>query len=183
MVQSSPITPAELRLARSRLSLFVQSEATATANELGFGWRAAPIAPSGLDGLTEEFRSCYRSGLPFRVLQDFSEDTIFNSASTDWAMRFWHDSRHVWLGADFSTEGELQVASCHLARARAQGFGRGSLEYALLLADTVGQTLYLARTKSFVVQQRPFAIDCVCFDFDTAVEKEIQRSLFEGSAS
>ena len=183
MEQSSPITPGELRFARSRLSLFVQSEAVATANELGFGWRAAAITPSGLDGLTEELRSCHRSGLPFRVLQDFSENTIFNSASTNWAMRFWHDTRHVWRGADFSTEGELQVASCHLARARTQGFGRGSLEYALLLADTVGQTLYLARTKRFVVQQRQFAIDCVRFDFDTAVEQEIQRSLVEGSAS
>jgi hypothetical protein len=162
MEQSSPITPGELRFARSRLSLFVQSEAVATANELGFGWRAAAITPSGLDGLTEELRSCHRSGLPFRVLQDFSENTIFNSASTNWAMRFWHDTRHVWLGADFSTEGELQVASCHLARARTQGFGR---------------------TKRFVVQQRQFAIDCVRFDFDTAVEQEIQRSLVEGSAS
>jgi hypothetical protein len=53
----------------------------------------------------------------------------------------------------------------------------------LLLADTVGQTFYLARTKRFVVQQRQFAIDCVRFDFDTAVEQEIQRSLVEGSAS
>ena len=176
-------TEAQLRMARLRLSVFVRSEALATADELGFGWRASTVTPSGLEGLTEELRSCHVSGLPFRVLRDFSADTIFNSASTNHAMRFWHDTRHVWIGADFSTEAELEVASCHLARARAEGFGPGSLEYALLLADTVGQTLYVARTKRFVVRQRQFAIDCVRFDFDRAIEREVVRALVEGSAS
>jgi hypothetical protein len=90
--------PAELRMARLRLSVFVRHEASATAEELGFGWRATSLTPHGLDGLTAELRSCHATGLPFRVLKEFSDDTIFTSASTNWAMRFWHDTRHVCLG-------------------------------------------------------------------------------------
>jgi hypothetical protein len=174
---------AELRLARLRLSSFVREEASATARELGFSWRAADTTPHGLDGLTDELRSCHRSGLPFRVLSEFSDDTVFDSAPTNHAMRFWHDTRHVWLGADFSTDAELEVASCHLARSKAEGLGPGSLEYGLLLADTFGQTLYVARTRRFVNHQLQFALDCLSFDFDTAVEYEVKRSLIEGSAS
>jgi len=183
MEPSTLITPTELKVARSRLSLFVHNEAQATAQELGFGWRPAEITPQGVDGLTEEFRTCRVSGLPFRVLADFSDDTIFNSASTNHAMRFWHDTRHVWLGADFSTEAELDVASCHLARAKAEGFEPSSLEYALLQADTVGQTVYVARSHRFVTHQLQFAMDCVRLSLDQAIEREMLRSVIEGSAT
>ena len=173
----------ELDRARRRLSQFVRSEAWRTAGELGFGWRPACLAPSGLDALVEEFRACHGSGLPLRVLRDFSEETIYDRPATNWAFRYVHDTRHVWLSADFSTEAELAVASCHLARAKDEGLSPGSLEYALLLADTVGQTLYMARTHRFVVNQLGFALDCIRFDFDTAVEQEVSRSLLQGTAS
>jgi hypothetical protein len=176
-------TPNELRSARARLSLFVQGEATTTAEELGFGWRPAQITPQGLDGLTEEFRSCHVTGLPFRVLRDYSDDTIFVSAAVNHAMRYWHDTRHLWLGADFSTEAELAVASCHLARAKAVGFGPGSLEYALLQADTVGQTLFVAKTNRFVYHQLSFALDCVRLSLDQAIERELLRNTIEGTAT
>src|ERR1700680_1485520 len=173
--------PAELRMARLRLSVFVRHEALATAEELGFGWRATSLTPHGLDGLTAELRSCHATGLPFRVLKEFSDDTIFTSASTNWAMRFWHDTRHVWLGADFSPEAELDVASCPLARAKAEGLEPGSLPYALLFADTVGQTLFVARTHRFVVHQLQFALDYVRDGLDAAIEHEVMRSVAEGS--
>jgi hypothetical protein len=182
-MSSVELTEAELHLARLRLSVFVVDQAIATSEELGFGWRPATITPTGLEGLSAELRSCHTTGLPFRVPRGFSDDTIFDSPATNWAMRFWHDTRHVWLGADFSTEAELAVASCHLARAKAEGFEPGSLEYALLLADTVGQTLYVARTKRFVIHQLLFATDCVCRDLDTAIRREVGRVLVEGSAS
>jgi hypothetical protein len=183
MEPSTLINSTELKVARSRLSLFVQNEALATAQELGFGWRPAEITPHGLEGLTQEFRTCRVSGLAFRVLADFSDGTIFNSASNNHAMRFWHDTRHVWIGADFSTEAEMAVASCHLARATAEGFGPGSLEYALLHADTLGQTLYVARSHRFVTHQLQFALDCVRLSLDQAIEREMLRSVVEGSAT
>ena len=182
MVRPGPAA-SELLAARLELSLFVRLEARRASQELGFSWRPATKAPSGLEELQTEFRACHHSGLPLRVLRDFSDETVFDSPSTNWAMRFWHDTRHVWLGADFSTEAELAVASCHLARAKTEGLGPGSLPYALLLADSVGQTLYIARAHRFVVHQLAFALDCVRYDLDTAFEREINRSLIEGSAS
>jgi hypothetical protein len=176
-------TATELQAARVELSLFVRQEARRAAQELGFGWRPAPRAPSDLEELQSEFRSCHITGLPLRVLRGFSENTIFDSPATNWAMRFVHDTRHVWLGANFSTEDELAVASCHLARAKAEGLYPGSLAYALLMADTTGQTLYVARVHRFVVHQLNFALDCVRYDLDTAFMHEINRSLVEGSAS
>ena len=181
-METSP-TASEIQTARINLSLFVHQEARRTAEELGFGWRPAPRAPAGLAELVTEFRACQYSGLPLRVLRDFSDDTVFDGPPTNWAQRYLHDTRHVWLGADFSTEAELLVSSCHLARAKAEGFHPGSLEYAFLLADTTGQTLYLARTHRFVVHQLQFAIDCVRHDLDTAIQKELDRSLVEGTAS
>lgn len=177
------ISDTELAEARLALSCFVRQEARRTAGELGFGWRPAERAPSDLEDLTREFRSCQASGLPLRVLRGFSDGTVFDSPATNWAMRFVHDTRHVWLGADFSTEAELLVASCHLARARDEGLPVGSLPYVLLMADTVGQTLYVARTGRFVVHQLDFALDCVRFDFDTAVRREAERFVVDGTAS
>jgi hypothetical protein len=179
MIRGEP----EIELARFNISAFVRSEAKRTADELGFGWRPAEITPSGLGGLQAEFRACHKIGLPFRVLGGFSEDTIFDGPSTNWAMRFWHDTRHVWVSADFSVEDELEIASCHLARARDEGIGPGTLEYALLLADTVGQTLYIERTHRFVAHQLVFALDCVQLGIDEAIARERCRSLVEGSAS
>lgn len=176
-------TPAAIKLARLNLSAFVQREARRTAEELGFGWRPAQVTPSGLEGLRAELRSCHQTGLPFRVLEDFSEDTIFMGKATNWAFRFVHDTRHVWLNADFSTEAELEVASCHLARAKADGLETGTLEYAFLFADTVGQTLYVEHTHRFVVHQRQFVLDCVRLGLDQAIERESASVYFDGTAS
>lgn len=164
------------------LSQFVLSEAQRTADELGFGWRPAARAPASLSELQAEFKACLATGLPLRVLRGFSETTVFGRPATNWAMRFVHDTRHVWLGADFSTESELEVASCHLARAKAEGLAPGTLPYGLLLADTVGQTLYVGRTGRFVVHQLTFALDCLVYDFDSAVTREMERSAVDRRA-
>lgn len=180
---SNEFSDKELWTARLRLSKFIRSEAKRTEAELGFGWNPASIAPSDLDSLRAEFQACHVSGLPLRVLRDFSDITIYDRPETNWAFRYMHDTRHVWLLADFSTEAELAVASCHLARAKAEGLSPGSLEYELLLADTVGQTLYMARSHRFVINQLQFALDCIRFDFDTALEREARLSLIQGSAT
>ncbi len=176
-------SPVEIHNAVAQLSEFVRNEARTTATELGFGWRPASRGPADLPELQAEFRSCHSSGLPLRVLRGFSEATVFDRPPTNHAMRFINGTRHVWLSADFTTEAELEVASCHLARAKSEGLSPGSLEFALLQADTVGQTLYIARTKQFVVNQLAFALDCIRFDFDTAVEREVNRRLCLGTAS
>ncbi len=180
---SNEFSDKELRTARLGLSRFIRSEARRTARELGFGWHPASIASNNLDSLRAEFQACHVSGLPLRVLRDFSDVTIYDCPATNWAFRYMHDTRHVWLSADFSAEAELAVASCHLARAEAEGLSPGSLEYELLLADTVGQTLYTARTHHFVINQLQFALDCIRFDFDSAIEREVRLSLIQGTAT
>lgn len=179
----SEIPASYLVVARRMLSGFVWSEARRTAGELGFGWRRAERGPANLEELQTEFQACHATGLPLRVLRGFSDNTVFDSPATNWAMRYVHDTRHVWLSADFSTEEEMMVASCHLSRAKSEGLAPGSLAYALLLADTVGQTLYVARTCRFVVFQLEFAVDCVRYDFDEAIGREIDRTLVAGTAS
>lgn len=178
-VRNGAPTREELQVARLQLSRFVRAEAGATAGELGFAWRSSDVAPVGLASLRAEFKACHASGLSFRVLRK-SENTVYDCPSTHHAMRFVHATRHVWLSADHSAEAELEVASCHLARAKAEGLESGSLAYALLMADTVGVTLYLARAERFVTNRLAFAIDCVRFDFDTAVRRELDRSCVTG---
>jgi hypothetical protein len=167
----------EVLHAQADLSDFVRSEPAQTAAELGFGWRPAELAPSGLDELTAEFRACHLSGLPIRVYRHASDDTVYDRPETNWAFRFLHDSRHVWIGADFSIAAELDVASCHLARAKASGIAPGTLAFNLLLADTVGQTLYAAQTQRFVQHQLRFALDCVTGGLDEAIAREIHSNL------
>ena len=72
----------EVRHARSDVSAFVRRKAAETVAELGFGWRPAELAPSGLDELTAEFRACHVSGLPMRVYRHASDDTIYDSPTT-----------------------------------------------------------------------------------------------------
>jgi hypothetical protein len=173
----------EVELARTRLSAFVRSEAERTANELGFEWRPADLAPMGLEMLTTELRSSHLSGLPFRVYGGFSDDTVYDTKETNLAFRFWHDTRHVWLGADFTPDAELEVASCHLAQAKAAGFERRSIEFQLLYADTAGQTLFTSQAHRFVVHQRQFALDYVRGGLDFAIEHELRATLIAGTVA
>lgn len=175
--------PDELACARRMLSAFVRRQAELAAAELGFSWEPTSHAPSGLTELQAEFHTCHKTGQPLRVLKDFSDKTVFDCPATNWAMRYWHDTRHVWLGADFSTEAELSVASCHLAAAKQAGFGPGSLAYALLLADTVGQTLFVAHTRRFVVHQLEYALECVIWGIGGAIGMEVERCCFEDTAT
>jgi hypothetical protein len=162
----------EISLARINLSSFIEKLAAETAEELGVGWRASPCAPSSLAELTAEFRSCQFSGLPVRISSLYCDSTIYVSPATNQAFRFVHDSRHVFLQAGFETEPELLVASCHLARLKRAGFGPDSIEFRLLYADTVGQTLFLAETGRFVADQQRFALRCLNLPLAAAIAAE-----------
>jgi hypothetical protein len=179
----SSFTAAELGRARAQLSRFVLNQAEKTALEFGFGWRPASRVPLDLGELQREFRMCHISGLPLRVMEGFVDQTVFDCPSTKWAMRFVHDTQRVWLKADFSTKSELEIGSWLLDRAKVTGLQPGSLPYALLMAETVGQTFYEATTGRFVTYQLDFAIDCILFDFEVAVSREMQRTLERGAAS
>lgn len=172
---------AEIRLARLNLTKWIRSLATETASELGVTWRGSPCSPLSLRGIVDEFRAAIVTGLPVRVSDRYCERTIYVRPEDNIAFRFVHDSRHFFLGAGFTTEAELLVASCHLARLQADGFGPDSIEHRLLYADTVGQTLFLAETGSFVSNQVRFALRCLEGSVQQAIAAEGASQLSDAS--
>ena len=172
-----------VRLARQNLGEWALARAQEIQAEFGFGFRPAAIAPTSLDDLRTEFRACQISGLPLRVSDRFCEQTIYPTPHHNVAFRFFHDSRHVFLDAQFTTEDELLVASCHLARLTHDGFGNGTVEYRLLFADTVGQTRFVAEANEFVIDQKRFALRCLTTDLSTAISDELFAQRFGGTAA
>ena len=172
LVDTSSVTR-EVEQARANLSIWIRGLAKETAAELGVRWRGARIAPQTLEAVIAEFRAATLAGLPVRVSNRFCEQTIYLETDDNVAFRFVHDSRHYFLRAGFETEPELLVASCHLARLRWAGYPPGSIEYRLLEADAIGQTLFVARTGRFVSNQRRFALRCLTSTFDEAISDEV----------
>lgn len=161
---------------------WVTSVAEETSAEYGFRWRPSVMAPANLGDLRREVRACQISGLPLRVSSQHSDRTIYQTPLINMAFRFVHDTRHVHLDAEFDTDGELLVASCHLARLKHDGFDNGTIESRLMLADTVGQTVFAARTGGFPVDQRRFVLRCLTTDLNSAIDDEIVIQRFGEAA-
>lgn len=171
----------EIQLARINLTNWVNDLADETARELGVTWRGSYCAPITLDGIVEEFRAAMLTGLPVRISNRHCDHTIYVRPEDNVAFRFVHDSRHYFLRAGFSTEAELLVVSCHLARLQAAGFGPDTIEHRLLYADTVGQVLFLAETGEFVADQVRFAQRCLEGSVQDAIAAEADAQLREAS--
>jgi hypothetical protein len=167
----------EIQLARVRLSRFIMGLAEETATELGVTWRASPCAPRSLADVTREFRTAMLSGLPVRISSMHCQNTIYVRPEGNVAFRFVHDSRHFFLQAGFDTEPEMLVASCHLARLKRAGFGPESVEFRMLYADTLGQTLFLAETGQYVINQLRFALRCVGGSLQAAIAAEAKAQM------
>jgi hypothetical protein len=163
----------DLAAAKRRLGRFVRDIANETEVELDFTWRAAATAPFTFDALQREFHLARVTGLPFRVRDSSLSESVYSSPATELASRFWHDTRHVWLGAPFTLEGEFAVASCQLARLQLAGYEPDSVEYRLLEADTLGQAIYYSRCGRFPASARRFALRCLESDLADAVSAEI----------
>lgn len=169
----------EVEQARANLSRWILELANETADELGVRWHEARIAPQTLDEVVHEFRAAMLTGLPVRVFNRFCDQTIYLSPADNIAFRFVHDSRHYFLRAGFETEPELLVASCHLSRLQRAGYPTGSIEHRLLEADTIGQTLFVAQTGHFVVNQLRFGLRCLNSSIDEAIAVEAAAELEE----
>jgi len=166
-------------MSKLMLTAFIVKVAAETTAELGFRWRATDTVPTTLEDLTAEFRSSQITGLPIRVSSLHCTDTIYVDPIYNQAFRFVHDSRHVFLQAGFETEPELLVASCHLARLRHEGYRPETMEFRMLYADTVGQTLFTAETGQFVVNQLRFAVRCLDRPLQQAIKEEASLQVEE----
>jgi len=166
----------ELDEARIWLSIFVEARALAAEDRLGFGWLPADDAPEDYPALRAAFYRSRLTGAPLPVATVNVTPSVFVSAQSNWAMRFWHDVTHVELDAGFGFRDEQRVAAHHLAALEAAGRPPGSLEWVLLRADTVGQNLVYAMTGGgFVADQWEFTLDVLRSGLPLAVLKAVQH--------
>lgn len=162
----------EFKRAQSNLKSLIKEVSKETGQELGFTWRASRNAPSAFEALCREFKVARLTGMAFRVSNENSLDTIYPDPLTNYRFRFWHDTRHAWLNANFSLEGEQAVTAVHLARVKRAGFGKNTMEYRLIEADILGQAIYSNLYNSFPVNQLRFDLRCLELGIEEAVDVE-----------
>lgn len=167
--------PGDLDRARVELGTFVTYRAHEAAARLGFSYRPDPLAPDTYDDLVDAHRACEAERRPLPVSSLFCQETIYPTAEENLAFRFWHDTEHVRLGMDFSPPMEFALAFEHLADAEAAGFGPDTLVWALLYADTVGQSVACSVLQRFPTDQPAFVTDCVRLGVVGAVRAESRR--------
>lgn len=143
-------------LARSRLSLIVQEAAAQLRDDYGFGFTAVDTAPSTLQELSHQWQRCRVYKEPFPVWAGASDNTIYLRPEDNHAFRFWHDHLHVTRGLGMSLSDELAVSVLHVQYVDL-AYGKGSIEAALMAADTAGQALYYMVHGEHVPNQLQFA--------------------------
>jgi hypothetical protein len=173
-----PLTPATtFDGARANLRRFVLIEAGATAQMVGFGWRGDPDAPVDHRSLLRAHARSLLTGEPLPVSDEHMERTIYVDGRGNLAFRFWHDITHLRLGHGFDLDGEIEVSRAHLDVMAAAGFPPGSLEFELLHADTLGQTLCGAATGRFPTDQICFARLSLTSTLALAIRTELHRGV------
>lgn len=101
----------------------------------------------------ETFKELKAYGRLFPVAAYGGETSIYGE-DVNIDFRFWHDVLHKQLDADFTTEGENEVAIWHLQFAKDNG--ASNLALAILEADTKGQIAYYTKYGEFVRNQEAF---------------------------
>ena len=142
--------------ARTNLTTFVIDQAEQAQTRVGFGWRAARLAPSTYPDVLREHKMSGASGLPYRVSSRHCQNTIFTSPGANHAMRFWHHMSHVRFGLTFSADDEMELGCYHLETLR----------------DTIGQTLCLVMLGRFPADQLRFATTAIQLGLDVAIAEE-----------
>jgi hypothetical protein len=173
-----PLTPATtFDGARANLRRFVQIVAGASAQMVGFGWRGDPDAPADYRSLLHAYARSQFTGDPLPVSDEHMETTIYIDGAGNLAFRFWHDITHLRLGHGFDLDGEIEVARAQLDVLAAAGFPAGTLEFELLHADTLGQTLCGAATGRFPADQICFARLTLSSTLAFAIRDELDHSV------
>jgi hypothetical protein len=145
------------------------------AQIVGFGWKGDPHAPGDYRSLLRAYVRSQVSGQPLPVSDEHTEPTVYGSLEANLALRFWHDLTHVRLHQGFDLDGEIEVASAQLDVLAAAGFQPGSLEYELLHADTLGQTVCAVATGDFPKDQVCFARVSLGSSLTAAIRSELGR--------
>lgn len=160
MTISDPTTTATASTS-AELAAFVHAKAEQARDELGFGWRGTPTAPSTYQQLRGAFAHSLSRGEPLPISDEFCDTTIFPDPADNVVFRFWHDVSHVRLGLSFNLEDELELALWHLDELEAAGYKKGSSVYRLFEADLIGQVLIMALIRRFPTDQTAFVRGCI----------------------
>ncbi|BCT76440.1 hypothetical protein SCMU_22820 [Sinomonas cyclohexanicum] len=168
-------TPTELTVAQKRLSDWVTEEAHRIEQRLFFGWAPAHDAPNRYKDLCEAFWLSHKEGRPLPVSDENTSSVVFGSPDANMAYRYVHDVGHVEMGLSFSSPDEYDLARWQMRRFERAGFSRDDLEWHLLQADALGQVVYYALTKQYVLDQLQFALDCVRHGLPTGLQLEMER--------
>lgn len=158
--------------ARANLTRIITFAAYERAAAHGFGWEAVPDAPSSYDDLMRRYTLSKRTHAPLPISNLFCDTSVYVGEHGNHAFRFWHDITHVEEGLTFEPEDEIEVALAHLRELEAWGYGSTSLEYRLLKADGLGQTLCYVQIGRFPVDQLRFARWCVTDGIEEAIAYE-----------
>lgn len=151
---------AQILPARKALTHFVQAKAKRLHSELGFGYVEKANAPADFLELKAAWARSQATREAFPVYMGASDTSIYMTDEANWAFRFWHDVLHIEYNLDFCTSSEITLGGLHVD-AVAKQFGPDSTETLLMLADTVGQTQYYARTGTFPENQMEFVLNYV----------------------
>ncbi|RPA65841.1 hypothetical protein EF294_03635 [Gordonia oryzae] len=173
--QSDYVSTAEIARARDNLTRWVMQTATDTVRREGFAWVPRADAPSTYPDLCAAFARSKRSGASLRVSSENSASVILTSPDANFAWRYVHDVAHVEHDLSFSLPDEYALALWHLSELERDGFSSGSLEYAFLKADTLGQVIINAVTRRFPADQELFDLECQRFGFEQGILREIRR--------
>lgn len=156
------------------LSDFIEAAAARTAQEVGFGYVLRPDAPNTYPALVAAFRNSLTTGAPLPISSENSDAVVYQPASTNFALRFWHDVNHVRRQLDFGLVDELELSLWHLSELERAGHRPGSLVWRLLHADLTGQAYVQAFAQRFPFDQRRFVAGCVTTGFDHGLLAELR---------
>lgn len=150
----------DMHLASVRLSQFVAGQAARFITIHGITWCAVPDAPDNWEDLYYAYLTAKRRGTYLPVSNLHCDTSIYTRPEVNHACRYWHDMMHCVHGLDFSLVSEIQVGRIQ-SDAVMRHFGKGSVEHLMMLADTVGQSIYESANGCFPENQREFVYNWV----------------------
>lgn len=160
---------------------FLRWKALNLQHSLGFGYEARPDAPNTYEDLGKAFDHSVVTKESMPVPSTNLDDSFYLPDVT-YALRFVHDVAHVMTGLTFDMHDEIQLAVLQMKGFAALGLSEHSLEYQLLYADHVGQSMCMLVTRKFVSDQSKFILDALSYGLDEAILREMYRGGYQAAA-
>lgn len=122
----------------------------------------SPDAPESYKELSQYYDTL-AAGDPLPVAGGGSEYTMYSQESINHAWRAYHDGIHIVHELDFSLDDKMRTCEVQIEHMRMHHdhYGFTDRDYAAVRADVVGQAMYYAKYKEYVVNQASFVQSCL----------------------